>query len=366
MSDIAITVQTVTSVEAHPDADRLEVVKILGTQCVVPKGEYLPGQRVLYFPPDMMIPEEEADRLGVKKYLKHVRWNGKKVQSRISACRIRGITSYGFPAPCQDRYKDGFDVTWLFDAEKYEPPAVLCGGVPGGKGSNPYALEEGNFLRYTDIQNFYRYPNIFDAEEKVVVTEKIHGTNSRVGVMFEDNDWVYAAGSHKVRWMETDQANRYWKPLRNHGMLSLLAELCDDTLEDIIVYGEIFGSKVQDLDYGAEGDEGYRVFDIRVNGTYLDWPEVVSLCQQHDLLTVPVIYEGPWGCMSHVIDEYAAGQTSVGTPVRKFKGREGIVIKPVEERFTRMIDGEMSGGRRAILKYISADYIDRKGAQDNG
>jgi RNA ligase (TIGR02306 family) len=365
MSDIAITVQTITSVEVHPDADRLEIVKILGTQCVVQKGEYAPNQRVLYFPPDIMIPEEEADRLGVKKYLKHVRWNGKKVQSRVSACRIRGITSYGFPSPCQDRYADGFDVTWLFDAEKYEPPPVLCGGTPGVKGSNPYSLEEGNFLRYTNIQNYYRYPNLFDDDEIVVATEKIHGTNSRVGVVFEDGEWVYACGSHKVRWMETDKANRYWKPLCNPGMLSLLAELCGETAE-VIVYGEIFGSSVQDMDYGAEGDEGYRVFDIRVNGTYLDWPDVQHWCQSNRLSTVPVIFEGPWRCIKHIIDDYASGRTSVGTPVRKFKGREGLVIKPVKERFTRMIDGEGAGGRRAIVKYISADYSDRKGAQDNG
>jgi hypothetical protein len=108
------------------------------------------------------------------------------------------------------------------------------------------------------------------------------------------------------------------------------------------------------------------VFDIRVNGTYLDWPDVVKFCQQHDLSTVTAIFEGPWGCIKHIIDDYASGLTSVGTPTRKFKGREGLVIKPVKERFTRMIGGERAGGRRAIVKYISADYSDRKGAQDNG
>lgn len=357
MSDIAITVQTIQSVKSHSDADRLEVVKILGTQCVVSKGEYKSGDRVFYFPPDMMISEKAADYLGVKKYLKHVIWNGKKVQSRIAACRIRGISSYGFISPCQERYRDGFDVTPLFDGEKYEPPVV----IPGVKDGRELHLEEGNFPRYTDIQNYYRYPDVFEDEEQVVVSEKIHGSCSRIGLIFEDGEWIYAAGSRKVRWMEDLRSARYWNPV-NTQMMSLLSDLCNEKNE-VIVYGEIFGSSVQDMDYGIEGDQGYCVFDIRVNGAFLDWLDVANTCQIYGVPIVPVIYEGPWICLQVAIEEYVSGKTLVGYgSSKKFKGREGIVIKPARERRTHKIDG---GSHRAILKYISVDYLNRKGAQDN-
>jgi RNA ligase (TIGR02306 family) len=235
--------------------------------------------------------------------------------------------------------------------------------LPGIKGGRRFQLEQYGFTKYTDIQHYWRYPNVFEGDEDVVVTEKIHSTNSRVGVLFESGEWVYAAGSHKVRWEEAKETERYWKPLRTAGMLSMLAELCGECA-DVIVYGEIFGSSVQDLDYGFEGDEGYRVFDIKVNGVFLDWADVQAHCLKHDVLTVPVLYRGPWVCVGQVLDEYASGLTSVGTPKRKFKGREGIVIKPTLERQTNMIGGRFNA-QRAILKHVSADYLDRKGAQDN-
>ncbi len=363
MSDIAITVQTIQSIDGHPDADRLEVVQILGTQCVVPKGDFKVGQKVVYFPPDMLIPEIVADHLGVKKYLKHVRWNGEKVQSRIAACRIRGVPSFGFPVPCLERFDVGFDATLLYFGEKYEPPSVAI-KLSGIKGGRRFQLEPGDFTKYPNINHYWPNPGVFEDDEDVVITEKIHGTNSRVGVLFEGGEWVFAAGSHKIRWEEVPETLRYWKPLYSSGMLLMLAELCGECA-NVIVYGEIFGSSVQDLDYGVEGDEGYRVFDIKVSGVFLDWSDVQAHCLKHDVLTVPMLFRGPWICVSEVINEYASGLTSVGVPKRKFKGREGIVIKPVKERLTNLIGGRFNA-QRAILKYVSADYLDRKGAKDNG
>jgi len=377
MSDIDITIQTISEIDAHPGADRLEIAKILGTQCIVPKGEYKPHEQVFYFPPGMMIPESVADILGVKKYLKHTQWKDEKVQSRIAACRIRGVTSYGFVISLEPgwaaairmahylgKLEDGLVLTDVFGGEQYEPPALGINGLPGMKGRNEYALHEGSFHRYTSIQNYYRYPDVFEDDEQVVITEKIHGTNSRVGVLREEGEWVYAAGSHKVRWKDSKPASRYWQSLGQEGMLDMLADICNEK-NNVIVFGEIFGSGVQDMDYGVEGDKGYRVFDISVNGNYVDWPSVVTMCFKYGLRTAPVIYEGPWICVKEVLDDYACGLTSVGAPTRKFKGREGVVIKPVRERLTDRIGGSQAGGRRTILKYISADYLDRKGAQDN-
>jgi RNA ligase (TIGR02306 family) len=365
MSDIAITVQTITEIDAHPNADRLEIVKILGTQCVTGVGDHTPGEKVLYFPADMMIPEGVAEKLGVKKYLKHVRWNGKKVQSRIAACRLRGVPSFGFVIPCDQRMEVDTDVTAIYQGEKYEPPEVMP-KLPGIKGGRRFHLEPGEFTMYTNIQHYWRYPGVFSEfgdDEQVVITEKIHGTNSRVGVLFEGDEWVYAAGSHKVRWMQCNEAFRYWRPLDNEGMLSMLAELCGECA-NVIVFGEIYGSSVQDMDYGVDGDEGYRVFDISVNGTYLDWDSVTRFCNQHGVTVVPVLYQGPWKCVSEVIDQYSSGRTCVGKSRGKFKDREGIVIKPVMERLTDKIGGSRQP-HRAIVKYVSADYLDRKGAQDN-
>jgi len=360
MSDIAITVQTVREIETHPNADRLEIIKILGTQCITGIGDFQVGEKVMYFPPDMMIPETVAEELGVKNYLKHVKWNGKKVQSRIAACRLRGVPSYGFATACRQGFDEGFDATLLYFGEKYEPPIMSMTGVGGGK-FNTYALPEGKFHQYTNIQHLWRFPGVFGPDEDIVITEKIHGTNSRLGVLNEDG-WVFAAGSHRVRWQDCSGGDRYWKPLTEN-MMAMLNTLCGEC-SDVIVFGEIFGSSVQDMDYGIPGDEGYQVFDISINGVYLDWPDVVNHCIDFDIPTVPVLYRGPWKCVSGVLDEYASGLSSAGEHSGKFKGREGVVIKPVQGRMADTIGGRRNA-QRAILKYVSADYYDRKGAQDN-
>ncbi len=181
MSDIIISVERIKSVEAHPQADRLEVAKILGTQCVVPKGEYSAGESVVYFPPDMVLPGDVSEKLGVQKYLKHSLIEGLKIPSRVAACRLRTVASFGFIAklPAELSHLSGWagteqaNVTDFYRGIKYEPPVMPRGG--GGAMWGGMAPEHPMFHQYTDIQNHYRYPDAIPTGTIVRVTEKIHG-----------------------------------------------------------------------------------------------------------------------------------------------------------------------------------------------
>jgi len=367
LSDIAITIQEISSVEPHPNGDRLEIVQILGATCAVTKGEYMVGDRVVYFPPGILLPVHMSEHLGVKNYLKHSDWDGERIQCLVAACRLRGVPSYGFPVLCPDELAIGLDVTDVYGARQYVAPDINFGdhGDANTPRHNQLALpEDPYFHRYTSIQQFWRYPNVFEEDEEIVLTEKIHGSNSRVGVIRENDEWVFAVGSHKVRWGKFRQAQRYWKPLERKGVLRLLNDLCDEQ-HNVIIFGEIYGNKVQDLNYGTNGDEGYAVFDISVNGSYLHWNDTSNLCLNYEIPIVPLLFRGPYHLVSGRLEKYAMGSTLVNTPKVGFKGREGIVIRPVEERYTGKI-GENLSPSRAIVKFISADYLDRKGARDNG
>ena len=46
MSDITVTIQTSSDIGLHANADKLEIAKILGTQTIVPKGQYKIGDAV--------------------------------------------------------------------------------------------------------------------------------------------------------------------------------------------------------------------------------------------------------------------------------------------------------------------------------
>jgi hypothetical protein len=163
MSTTIISIEEVLSVEPHPDADRLDLIKVLGYQVVTGKGNFKVGDHVVYFPPDMMIPTHQSEPLGVTQYLKHARMSLDtcKVQCRVAAARLRGIPSYGFCAPLsawcgetRKTYAVGADVTSHFEGEKYIPPERLGGG--------DQAPDMPNFHRYTSIENIQRYPNLID------------------------------------------------------------------------------------------------------------------------------------------------------------------------------------------------------------
>ena len=358
MSNLAITIEEVAAIEPHPHADRLEIIKILGTQCIAPIGDHKIGDTVIYFPPNMLISPEWAEKLGVRKYLKHARWGDEKVQCRVGGCRLRGIPSYGFVEPLHvalqwatgeigSNWGIGKDVTSIFEGKKYEPPLPPGDQAPG----------HDDFECYTDIDNYWQYPDAISEGTRVRVTEKLHGTNSRVGVVQINDEWQFMAGSHNVCW---EQPSRYWKPLESANVLRLINFLCDEKYP-VTVYGEIYGPGIQDMDYGLSSP-GYRVFDIKVAGQFLNYNDLADACDFWQVEMVPLLYKGPY--YDGLVDEYTNGNSLEAirrtSSIRsKFKGREGIVITPIQEEWSEQLLG------RLILKSLSADYLDRKGAQDN-
>jgi RNA ligase (TIGR02306 family) len=222
------------------------------------------------------------------------------------------------------------------------------------------AADNPAFHKYTDIQNYWKYAPALPEGTPVRITEKIHGTNSRVGyIRTEAGGYVFMGGSHKTNRKEFDVAgNRslYWRPLASN-MLGLLVALSEDK-HDVVVFGELFGPGIQDMDYGiVPGEIGYQVFDITVDGQYIDWDDLQAACSTHGIATVPLLYRGPFS--KQVLDFHTDGPTTFGQVRSKFKGREGVVVTPLHETYSDVLGG------RLILKNKSADYLDRRDAQDN-
>lgn len=340
MSTINVTIEQVASIEPHLNADKLEVAKILGTQTIVPKGQYKAGDRVVFFPPDILIPQDMSQTLGIQKYLKQSEIDGIKCQCRVAACRLRGVPSFGFiiSMPYLLRaYPTGSDVSTMWGCLKYEPPqSALDKRRFNGDVATPHPA----FHRYTEIEHYWKYPDVIKPGTPVRITEKLHGCNSRVGLI----DGQFMCGSNKTNRKKFDNMDRlslYWEPLEN------LKALLDSLTGNIIVFGEIYGPGIQDLDYGGPG---YRIFDISINGRYLNYKELPT-----GIETVPLLYKGPFE--PELVEEFTHGPTEIGKPRCKFKGREGCVITPLVEQW------DISIGR-VILKSVSADYLNRKHAKD--
>jgi RNA ligase (TIGR02306 family) len=326
-SNVVVPVATIESIAPHPGADRLEIAKVLGWQVVVPKGRHQPGEKVVYFPPDAVLPAELAERFGVSQYLS---------KGRVRCARLRGVPSYGFAMPPDDPgWAAGTDLAAHYGITKYLPPLRPSAGDA--------EVDHPLFQRYTDIENLRNYPDAFEPGEMVVLTEKIHGTSCRVGIV----EGELMAGSMGMRRKRPPDAelhrSTYWFPLTLEPVAALLAELGRGRRQ-VILYGEVFGAGIQSFHYGMKGRLAFAAFDLLVDGRYLDWPDLQRTLARLDLPAVPVLYEGP--LTPEVVRQHSLGKTTLAD----HHVREGVVVRPLRERTDPRLG-------RLVLKYLSDAYL---------
>ena len=355
MSSKKAEVVQIDRIDPHPNADRLEIVRVYDYTIVVGKGEFKPGDRAIYVPVDMVVPLTE-----------NWKWlhDDKPKNCRVKAKKLRGIVSYGLivPLQCED-WATGQDVSGEMGIVPYTPPE------PKAQTNYRRYKEELNALpKYTDIENLQRYPGVLIPMEPVYVTEKIHGCNARFGWI--DGKWY--VGSHRIvrravadrlgplrqayrwlrGWKEDVPPDIWWKVAKQYGLKDKLKQF-----PGLVFFGEIYGD-VQDLRYGCRsGELRLAIFDIHGPRGYWSWPEVVVLCDYLGLPIVPTISP-----VARLMDG-----RRVPTPAYSFDSlnegpslvpganhlREGCVIRPINERY----DGRVG---RVIFKLINPDYLVRK------
>lgn len=320
MSEFHVEVVKVGPVEKHPNADTLGITKVGEYPVIVRLGETNEGDLAVYVPVDCVVPDSDP------------RWSFLQGKTRIKAKKLRGVFSMGLLTPADPSWTEGQNVTELMGIKKYENPEEMGLRVQGGDNEHcPFV-----FPRYTDIEAYRKYPNVFDESQLVVVTEKIHGTNARF--VFKDGR-LWAASHHAVK--KDDEKCIWWSIAKKYDLEKKLS-----AYPDVIIYGEIYGW-VQKLRYGHEmNTASLRLFDAfdMQTGQYLHWSSLNALAGRLDLDLVPILYEGLFD--KEKILPMAEGQTTLGAD----HVREGIVIKHMYERYDPTIG-------RAILKHVGQGYL---------
>lgn len=337
MSSLIVPLTEITEVKPHPNADRLELAIIGGWQVIVGKGNYQSGDRIVYIPPDSVIPQRWSDVWGVTQHLS---------KGRVKCVKLRGEPSFGFTVPVADLprggelYEVGENVAHIFGITKYEPPVsveIQRGVTLDTLPNHPL------FQKYTDIENMRHFPLIIAEGEEVIMTEKIHGTNVRVGMI----DGELMIGSHHQRKkIPEDYASSWFSyPLTIEGVrhvLDMLVGPDGKQPKQVILYGETYG-KVQKLQYGESG-LAFRAFDLLVDGKYVDYDTFSSTCEAFSIPTAPPLYRGPFSL--DLARHFSEGKTTIGGD----HIREGTVVKPVAERYDPKIG-------RVVLKYVGDQYL---------
>jgi len=372
-SDLIVEVVEISDILDHPNADRLEIAMIKGWQCVVPKGAFKPGDKVVYLPIDSVLPEDLEARLFPPES------KIKLSKSRIKTIKIRGAISQGMvitleEAGLDDSVKVGKDVKELLNISKYVPPEDKRPAAMRVKGRTVSKKEVNpHFHKYTSISNIKNYPKVFESiEGPFVATEKIHGTNFRCGYVprvprrfrdkvrsrmpgfikkvWKQDEWEFVYGSHNVQMQDYPSRksvyydkNVYKEAVEKYDLRNVLKH-------GEVVYGEIYGDKIQkNYEYGCgHGERRLAVFDVQINGKYAGHEDIVSFARERGLNMPPVLYVGPWN-----YDEIL--RISEGKSVLAPKSqpmREGCVVRPLREQ-------QFYGGR-AILKSINPHYLLKK------
>lgn len=328
MSTFACEVVEIKGLMKHPNADSLSITPIFGYPVVVRTTDFKEGDKAVYIPVDAIVPLEHPKFSFLQK-------------ARIRASRLRGVFSMGLLVPADEDMKLGDNVAERLGVTKWEEPDPTISNkgnlkLAGDAESVPFL-----FVTYTDIENMRRWPDIFQPGDPVVITEKLHGANSRF--IYKDGRlWV---GSHHTAKKVSD-SNMWWKLAREYSLEEKLSKY-----PDIFLFGEAYG-RVQDLHYGHEDGKAslafFDAFDLKT-GVYLDWDKLKAICNDLQLPLVPPMYEGGW---SPDLVNLADGMSAKGDNIR-----EGIVVKSLMETF------DMRIGRK-ILKFVSEDYLTRKGGTE--
>jgi RNA ligase (TIGR02306 family) len=361
MSEHHVRVVKIHAIHPHPNADRLELAQIAGWNCVVRKGEYAAGYKVVYIPIDSVLPEELENKIFPPDS------KVKLDRHRVKTIKLRGAISQGLIVSLEDLGLSpntplDTDVAIRLGITKYEPPVK---SIPRGmtarqmpkKGINPH------FRKYTDIENFKYYPQLFQLGERVYVSEKLHGTSARYGWLLEEpNTFWKRIKFHARRLFGQPEAFEFCLGSRNVQLQdraydgfyaeNVYGRIAEDNLlrEKLqpgeMLFGEIVGAGIQKgYTYGCGPTElKFFAYDVMKDGRWLNYDEFARFCGDREIPTVPVLYVGPYA-PEHI----ASLVTGPSTICDAQKVREGVVIKPAVERVS------MIG--RTVLKWINDEYL---------
>lgn len=370
-SEFQVRIVRIGPTQKHPNADTLTLTEIEGYPVLFKTGSFNEGDLAVYVPVDALVPTDRPEFAFLKK--------GDKTQHRIKAMKLRGIFSMGLlvPVPLTKKAPEvGDNVQGPLGIEKYIPPEERALETAGARSAAAaHARKAGGLkLPVYGLDAFRKYKDVLQDGEEVVISEKVHGCNARF-CFSKGRLWV---GSHRtmrgatehrfVEWLQRmklklwdffgkghradlvrDAGDVWWEAARAYDLKERLAKK-----PGFVLYGEIYGEKVQDLKYDSPRGRKFRAFDVYdlENKRFLDQTQFEEFIGQIGLNvlehTAPMIYRGPWN------EEVLARAKTYADTGRSYLNKdqicEGVVIKPAQERVDHRVG-------RVALKLVGEGYL---------
>lgn len=366
-------IELIESLSPIEGADKIEVAQVLGWQCVVKKGEFKIGDKVVYVEVDSVMPEKpEFEFLRDRKF-------------RVKTIKLKGQISQGLVIPIDNcltqpiKLDIGTDVTELLGVTKYlsqsereEVKKVEVNQARLTKFMKRYSWYRKLFLSRqqkegfpywvskTDEERLQNIPQVLEQfkDKEVYVTEKVdYQSVTFTGKMVPNATPIVGKFLPKKfqfvvcsRNLTTNNKNSlYWKIAQKYNIEQILRE--NPTLT---IQGEQGDTKVQGNKYGITEPTmwTFNIIDHEKNYHY-NYEEMYLFCDKYKLNVVPVLFSQPLRMKKFNIKLSELGSTaqelvelSKGKSVLADIPREGIVIRCIE-----------NGQKLLSFKVINPDFL---------
>lgn len=337
----------------HPNADALELCKVGTYQLVVKKGLYKDGDVVVFAPEKSILSGE------IKTEFENYLVGPNK--DRVKSVRLRGEISSGIIIPPHLVNVDseiGEDISEKLGIIKYEPPipTQLAGKV---------SSFDMPFIGTHDCEHVNVYVNNLIDGERVVITEKIHGSQFILAHNLDKDETIVSSkGMLKsgLSIQESDQ-NTYWIAAKNDDIVGKINRNFQSGV--VQVFGEVIPVQ-KGYNYG-QSKPTVRIFDIRHNGESIPYDMVSDEFSQ---IWAPVVYDGTLNLDRKEVVIYEDKERGIRKTrfdnvlpkdvINFCKGdelvsglskhiREGVVIRPYIDRLAK-------DGTKLRLKLINPTY----------
>lgn len=361
-------VELIESLSPITGADKIEVATVLGWQCVVKKGEFNVGQKIVYIEVDSVVPDRpEFEFLRDRKF-------------RIRTIKLKGQVSQGLVIPLTiQNAQIGQDVTeqlgitkYLTPSEREEVSAQERKMVNEKNKLKKFMMRYSWFRRLalprkqksafpywvskTDEERIQNIPKVLEQfkDEEVYVTEKVDyqsvtftgkmlpNTTPIIG-RFLPKKYKFIVCSRNM--VTNDKGSLYWRIAEKYGIEKILRENPHLTIQ-----GEQGDTKVQGNKYGIK-EPCLWVFNIidHEKGYHYNIDEMIEFCYKYGLCWVPrlslsniPVKLSDIGTTVQDVVEFSRGKSRINPSIE----REGVVVRCIK-----------NGQKILSFKVINPDFL---------
>lgn len=224
------TLQLIENVRPHPNADRLDLVNILGYQCVTEKGLYQDGDQVIYIKTDTLLPEAEWSE-GYRKYS----------PKRVKAVKLRGEWSEGIIVPTYainhilpELLVLGEDYAEILGVTKWEAPAPQ--DLNAKRSTLPYDIGK------TDETRWEEKVGKLPLDEIVDITFKVDGSSASYYYHLGDKQFGVLSRTQELK---PECSNNYTNAATKLFIEEKLKTFCEKVGKSLVIRGEVYGNGIQ-------------------------------------------------------------------------------------------------------------------------